>query len=41
MTQHEFLWTLILGIVIGWTLHSIILQLAYRRGIVEYKGTKR
>jgi hypothetical protein len=41
MTQHEFFWTLILGIVIGWTVHSIILQIAYRRGIVEYKGTKR
>jgi uncharacterized membrane protein YeaQ/YmgE (transglycosylase-associated protein family) len=39
--MHEFLWTLLMGIIIGWAAHSIILQVAYRRGIVEYKGTKR
>ncbi len=40
MTQFEFLCTLILGFLTGWTLHSIVLQIAYHRGIIEYKGTK-
>ena len=38
MTTHEFIWTLLLGILIGWGAHSIVLQLAYRLGIVEYRG---
>ncbi len=40
MTVHEFWWTLIIGIVIGWQTHGIIMQIAYYRGIIEYKGTK-
>ena len=38
MTTHEFVWTFILGTVFGWGMHSVILQIAYRFGIVEYKG---
>lgn len=40
MTLHD-LWTLFVGIVLGWNLHGLVLQIAYRRGIVEYKGTKK
>lgn len=38
MTTFEFAWVLIVGIAIGWGAHSIVLQLAYRFGIVEYRG---
>jgi hypothetical protein len=41
MTTAEYLWTLLLGFVLGWTTYSILLQIAYRMGIVEYKGTKK
>ena len=40
MTTHEFVWTLFVGVVIGWNAHSIILQIAYRLSIVEYRGSK-
>jgi hypothetical protein len=38
MTILEFIWTFVIGTIFGWCLHSIILQFAYRFGIVEYKG---
>jgi len=40
MTTYEFVWTLIVGAVFGWGMHAIILQIAYRLGIVEYKGQR-
>lgn len=40
MSTHEFVWLLV-GIVIGWNAHSIVLQIAYRFGIVEYRGRRR
>ncbi|WP_158276414.1 hypothetical protein [Acidovorax sp. HMWF018] len=30
-----------LGAVFGWCVHGLLLQLAYRMGIVEYKGRKQ
>jgi len=29
-----------LGFLLGFMTHQLILQFAYRRGIVEYKGSK-
>lgn len=31
----------IIGIMLGWLSYGIVLQIAYRRGIVEYRGSKQ
>ena len=31
----------VIGMLPGWLLHNAFLQLAYRWGIVEYKGYKK
>jgi hypothetical protein len=33
--------SVISGIFFGWFAHSLCLQLAYKFGIVEYKGVKK
>ena len=32
---------LVIGMFAGWFLHDLALQLAYKLGIVEYKGVKK
>lgn len=36
-----YLWGLVVGIFIGWQTHALILDLAYRFGIVEHKGVPK
>lgn len=35
-----YLFGIAIGFVLGWLAHSVLLQIAYRMGIVSYNGTK-
>lgn len=41
MSTTGALWLIAIGgFVLGWCTHGLMLQLAYRMGIVEYKGKR-
>lgn len=42
MTCTDTYWMgLFIGAFAGWFLHDLVLQLAYKLGIIEYKGVKK
>jgi hypothetical protein len=40
MSKAEALWFIVMGFILGWGAHAILLQIAYRMNIVEYKGSR-